>query len=211
MPIGRLYEAPSIHFTPVLNAGLKFEELDHADQDSFTGLVEKVKLPAGFRLYKFTEYDIQSAHGVTPYWSPVERYQGRYQTDEGLHERLRQAQQQGLSPADYARVVAAVRTNWNNLTNILTAFLLKDVYAFWGAISAQPKFGDQPLEHMRKFDKVLAELLQKFEGTARMPQRITLPGGAGQFFIPHLECRVHIQRSRRVPVADVISGREWMS
>ncbi len=203
MPIGRLYEAPSIRFTPVLNAGLKWEQLQQADRDSFDGVAQKVKLPAGLRLYKFTQWDIESRSGVTPYWSPVERYQW----DEGLQNRLRLAQQQGMSPDDYTRIVAAVRTNWNALTNILTAFLIKDVYAFWGAIGWQPKFGEQTLEHMRSFDRVLEELTAKVTGTARTPQRITLPGGASQFFIPNLRRNEHIRRGVRVPVAELIAGR----
>lgn len=203
MPIGRLYEAPVIKFTPVLNADLRWETLDQQDRDSFSGLAEKVKLPAGFRLYKFTQWDFDSRYAVTPYWSPIERYQW----DEGLQSRLRRAQQMGMSPAEYTRTIAAVRTNWNELTKVLTAYLLKDVYAFWGRIGAQPKFGEQTLEHMRSFDNVLAELTERFTGTARMPQRITLPGGAGQCFIPNLKRNEHIGRGVLVPVADVIAGR----
>jgi hypothetical protein len=197
MPIGKLYQAPQISFTPVLNAGLNWNQLEQSDRDAFKGIGQKVKLRAGFRLYKFTSGDIESRSGVTPWWSPL----GPFQWDSGLENRLRLAQQLGANPADLTRVVAAVRTNWNALTHILTAILRVDVYGFWGQIGWQPKFGDQTLEHMRSFDKVLEEL------TGRKPQRILLPGGGSQFFIPNLKRNEQIQRGVRVPVADAIAGR----
>ena len=196
MPIGTLYQAPQIHFTPVLNAGLNWEQLEQSDRDAFRGIGQKVILRAGFRLYKFTAADIESRFGVTPWWSPL----GSYLWDAGLESRLKLARHLGETPEDFTRVVAAVRTNWNALTHILTAILLKDVYGFWGQIGWQPKFGDQTLEHMRSFDKVLEEL------TGRSPQRIGLPGGGSQFFIPNLTRNEHIRRGVRVPVADAIAG-----
>ncbi len=197
MPIGKLYQAPQISFTPVLNAGLNWEQLEQSDRDAFNGIGQLVKLRAGFRLYKFTGGDIESRFGVTPWWSPF----ASYRWDSGLENRLKLAQHLGANPADVTRVVAAVRTNWNALTHILTAILLRDVYGFWGQVGWQPKFGDQTLEHMRSFDKVLEEL------TGRKPQRVGLLGGSSQFFIPNLKRNEQIQRGVRVPVTDAITGR----
>ena len=139
MPIGKLYQAPQISFTPVLNAGLNWDQLEQCDRDAFHGIGQQVKLRAGFRLYKFTAGDIESRFGVTPWWSPL----APYLWDSGLENRLKLAQHLGANPADVTRVVAAVRTNWNALTHILTAILLTEVYGFWGQVGWQPKFGDR--------------------------------------------------------------------
>jgi hypothetical protein len=194
------YRPPQINFgrSTVLNASLTWQQLKEDDRDAFTGVGEKVLLKAGFRLYKFTQGDIAPPAGgkATPWWSAMDGFK----TDTGLQDRLKFARDLGLNPADLTRIVAAVRTNWNALTNILTAFLVKDVWAFWGPCSPQPKFGDQSLAHMRKFDNVLEEL------TGSQPQRITLPGGAGQFFIPGMQRNVEVRRGVRVPVSQVIAG-----
>ena len=68
--IGTVYQAAKIEFTAVLNAGLKWDDLERTVRDAFCGQVSLVKLRAGFRLYKFTQYDLRSAGGVTPWWSP---------------------------------------------------------------------------------------------------------------------------------------------
>jgi hypothetical protein len=196
MPIGKLYQPPPVQFTPVLNAGLTWQQLGADDRDAFVSAGEKVKLPAGFRFYKFTQYDMKTAGGVTAWWSPLERYR----FDEGLQHRLQSARRTGSDPAEITRVLAAVRTNWNKLTYVLTAVLIKDVYGFWGQAGWQPKFGEQPLAHMRSFDTVLAQL------SGRPPQRLGLGGGAGQFFIPNLERNVHVRRGVFMPVTSLLAG-----
>jgi hypothetical protein len=153
-----------------LNAGLTWQQLGASDRDAFAGPGEKVLLKAGFRLFKFTEGDITSANpvNVTPWWSPMEAYQW----DAGLKRRLNFAKQMGICPSELTRVVAAVRTNWNGLTNVLTAILQKDVWAFWGRAGGQPQKDDRTLEDMRSFDKVIESL------SGQKPQRPSFPGGA---------------------------------
>ena len=52
------------------------------------------------------------------------------------------------------------------------------------------------------FDKVLMEL------TGKEPNRIGLPGTAGQFFIPGLQLHTHLFRRQYVDVNKVVSGKE---
>src|SRR5580658_8381809 len=178
--MGSLLVQPRTNFAPgsTLNAGLTWQQLGAADRDAFNGVGDKVLLKAGMRLFKFTEGDITQPNSVnvTPWWSPMDAYQW----EAGLRGRLSFAKQMGLSPTELTRVVAAVRTNWNGLTNVLTSILQKDVWGFWGRAGSQPKKGDDTLEDMRAFDQVIEKL------TGQKPQRPSFPGGAGQFFIPNL-------------------------
>lgn len=198
MAIGKLYQAPVI--VHHLNERLTWEQLDPATRGAFRGPGKKVKLRAGFRLYKLTAWDIASGDPprVTPWWSSLERYEW----DASLQDRLALARRLGTTPAELTRVVAAVRTGWNPLTHVLTAFLLKDVYAFWGAIGWQPRIGDrEPVDCMRIVNQLSEdELGRPIAGGG-------LVGGAGQFFIPGLTRDVHIRRGVRVPVDDVVAGR----
>lgn len=194
--IGNVYHPPKIEFTPVLNAGLRWEDVETGVHDAFRGQVKLVKLRAGFRLYKFTQFDLRPAGAVTPWWSPF----GQFAQDPGLEERLREAASLGKDPADRARVLLAVRKDWNSLTHILTAKLLKDVYGFWGRTGWQPRFGVQSVEHMRRFDQVLGQL------TGSAPIRLGLDGGAGQFFIPNLIRNEHLRRGVWVSVEQLLSG-----
>jgi hypothetical protein len=230
MPIGKVYEAPPIHFTPVLNAGLNWDQLDRDVRDAFSGIAQKVKLGTGFRLYKFTanpfswqgrvepkwqrkegggwqREEVETKAGVTPWWSPFDLYQW----DPGLRARINEANELSVDPVELTRAKAAVRTNWNALTRICATVLVKDVYGFWGACGWQPKFGDQSLEHMRSFDKVLDELRSKFGDRGPRPPRIGLAGGAGQFYIPNLQLYEHIRSLWEAPVDDVVARRgTWL-
>lgn len=197
MPIGKLYEPPAVKFTPVLNAGLKREDLRQPDRDAFKRPGKKVKLPAGFRLYKFTQGEISSPYGVTPWWSPVKAYEW----DPGLAARLHLADHLGTDAVDLTRVVAAVRTNWNLLTFLLTSVLLKDLYCFWGQGGWQPREGNETLEELRRTG---TETIQP-DGKRKV--RKGLPGNASQFFMPNMQLNVHIKRDARVSVADLKAGR----
>jgi hypothetical protein len=204
MPIGKIYSAPSIQFTPVLNAGLKWEELDRRDQDGFRGLGEKIKLPIGYRLYKFTEarYDMKPTGRVTPWWSPFDRFR----FDTGLQARLQAARHEAVDPAAKTRAVAAVRKNWNQLTHILTARLLKEVYCFWGECGWQPFEGGADIETYRRFDAVMKELARGAPHQTIDHKVHGFMGGASQFLIPGLIRNTHIARGVFVPVANVIAG-----
>jgi hypothetical protein len=200
----KAYVAPKIDWSPrtILNADAKWgpggtveAEVLHAFD---RGLATKVLIPAGTALYKFTDWDMLSdTHGVTPWWSPRKPYRW----DPGLDFRLDLAKQAKQHPSELTRQVAAVRTNWNGLANILTASLARDVWGFWGRVGWQPKFGNFPLEHMVKFDKVLTELMKGKE-----PNRIGLPGMGGQFYIPGMRLHTHICRRKFVNVDQIVSG-----
>jgi hypothetical protein len=200
----RAYVAPKIDWSPkkILNADAKWGPggtVDVEVQHAFDrGVAKKVLLPAGTPLYKFTDWDmISDVYGVTPWWSPRKPYDW----DPGLDFRLDLAKQAKQHPSELTRQVAAVRTNWNGLTNILTVALTRDVWGFWGRVGWQPKFGNFPIEHMIKFDKVLTELMK-----GQAPNRIGLPGQAGQFYIPGMQLHLHICRRQFVHVDKVVSG-----
>jgi hypothetical protein len=200
----KAYVAPKIDWSPkvILNANAKWGPggtVDVEVQHAFDrGIATKVLIPAGTALYKFTDWDmLEDTRGVTPWWSPRKAFQW----DPGLDFRLELAKQAKQHPSELTRQVAAVRTNWNGLTNILSASLTRDVWGFWGKVGWQPKFGNFPLEHMVKFDKVLTELMK-----GQQPNRIGLPGMAGQFFIPGMLLHTHICRRRFVNVDQIVSG-----
>jgi hypothetical protein len=185
MPIGRVYQAPPIQ---PLNAGLDWNQLGPDHRDAFRGVGQKVKLEARFRLYKFTAWDITNRAGkVTEWWSPLEPYQW----DPGLRARLNLAEHLGGDAADLTRVMCAVRTNWNALTHVLTATLLKPVYGFWGQVGWQPRDGDEKVGNVRILDRAGG-----------------LPGFASQFYIPNLKLGEHIKQDKKEPVADVMAGRK---
>lgn len=204
MAFEKAYVAPKINWAPkpVLNAdatwgpgGTIAVEVQHAFD---RGVAAKVLITAGTALYKFTDWDmVADIRGVTPWWSPRKAYQW----DPGLDFRLELAKEANLHPSELTRQVAAVRTNWNGLTNVLSATLTRDVWGFWGKVGWQPKFGDFPLEHMVKFDKVLTELMK-----GQPPNRIGLPGMAGQFYIPGMLLHTHIFRRKFVNVNKIVSG-----
>jgi hypothetical protein len=200
----KAYVAPKIDWSPksILNADAKWGPGGTIDAEVLhafdRGLAVKVLISAGTALYKFTDWDMLSdTHGVTPWWSPRKPYRW----DPGLDFRLDLARQARQHPSELTRQVAAVRTNWNGLANILTASLARDVWGFWGKVGWQPKFGNFPLEHMVKFDKVLTELMKGKE-----PNRIGLPGMAGQFYIPGMRLHTDICRRKFVNVDQIVSG-----
>lgn len=135
---------------------------------------DRVPLSEGFLLYKYTEPgenqsvpSIRNAWGqITPWWSTYERYG----LDPGLTQRRALATLLGVSAGELTRTVAAVKENWNALTWLVTAKLLKPAFAFWGQCSPQRRldFGATP------------------RAGVRSGRTINLPGYAWQFYIPNL-------------------------
>ena len=183
----------------ILNADLKWEQVDSAARDAFRAGAEKVQLRAGFHLYKFTDEHgfIEPGARVSPWWSPQEAFHD----DPGMNERLHLAQVLHVSPAELARVVAAVRANWNAMTRLVTVSLLKDVWAFWGKAGWQPRSGNESIARLRDFDG----LVEKFEGVK--PHRAGFPGTVGQFYIPGLIGGEHVAELAFVTVEELMKGR----
>ena len=163
-----------------LNFNLVWGQMPKDVTGAFIGTPKKVKLEPGFALCKFTEYFIANRAGkITEWWNPVQGYG----IDPGLASRQNLARVLGANPSDLVRVTSAVKENWNALTFILQARLLKPVYGFWGQCSKM-------------------ERLETGQ-TARpgLPKGRTknLPGYARQFYIPHLTAG-HIREISRVQV-----------
>jgi hypothetical protein len=153
----------------MLNETLTFESLRPADQGAFIGTPEKRALPAGFRLYKFTQY---AAHrtafdgAVTPWWSSVDPLDA---SDPGLAGTLERAERVGSSPNEFARARAAVTLEWNAMTNLERVRLISPVWAFVGRCRTQR----------------LSVSTDERTGAMLAPN-VYLIGGAWQLFIPNL-------------------------
>lgn len=159
-----------------LNFDLVWNRVPQDVKTAFIGAPKKVKLESGFMLYKFTEFSIANQRGkITEWWSPVHPYG----IDPGLSARIRLAERLGASPADLTRVVAAVKENWNALTNVLQARLLMPVYCFWGQCASQTRrdSGRPPRAGI---------LTPQAGGSMRVVRTKNLPGYAWQFYIPNL-------------------------
>jgi hypothetical protein len=177
MPIGKIPTSLA-----ELNHNIVWNQMSADAKGAFIGTPEKVKLPAGFKLYKFTEFFITNRAGkFTEWWSPVEPYG----IDAGLTQRLALAHLLRVNAADLTRVVAAVKENWNALTYILQAEITEPVYGFWGQCSVQRRL--DPAANARP-------------GTIAGPRTANLPGYAWQFYIPNLTAK-HIREVSRIPVA----------
>ena len=161
-----------------LNFNLVWNQMPASARQAFTGVSEKVKLPSGFALYKFTEFRIANHEGkITEWWNPV----APYGNDAGLAARMALARHLGAIPADLTRVVAAVREDWNALTHVLQANLLKPVYAFWGQCSMQRRLKDGETRR----PGIAGAPTRNLPGVSGAPSR-NLPGYAWQFYIPNL-------------------------
>lgn len=172
-----------------LNFDLVWHQMPPHVKEAFVGAPQKVKLMPGFTLYKFTEYYIANRQGrITEWWSPVQAYGN----DPGLAARINLARHLGASPAELTRVVAAVKENWNALTHVLQARLVKPVYGFWGQCAPQVR-RDGGQQARPGSVAPAAQIGGKVVRTKR------LPGQAWQFYIPNLTS-AHILEVSREPV-----------
>ncbi|WP_137939602.1 hypothetical protein [Chitinivorax sp. B] len=172
-----------------LNYDMVWNKMSNDVKGAFIGTPQKVKLPAGFRLYKFTEFYIANRQGkVTEWWSPV----NPYDMDPGLAARISLAKHLGANPSDLTRVMAAVKENWNALTFVLQAELQKPVYAFWGQCAMQRR---------RDANSQTRAGIPPAQARTDMPmvKTINLPGYAWQFYCPALT-PAHIREISRNPV-----------
>ncbi|CAN7529956.1 hypothetical protein LJR030_005417 [Rhizobium sp. LjRoot30] len=184
----RLYNAPSVAKDGIRNANTEFENLPQFVKDAFlTGMknfgvydnapikvpVQKVRLPKGFELYKFTEYWLKNQKGeITPWWSPLEDFGN----DPGLEARKRLAKALGTTASELSGVYAAVREDWNAGTFILRAKLKRDVYAFFGQCAMQPRLSSPTAAY-----PVVTTRPGRVHG-----RTTNLPGFAWQLYIPTL-------------------------
>ena len=169
-----------------LNFNVVWNQVPQDVKKAFLGIPQKVKIAPGFMLYKFTEFFIANRQGkITEWWSPVYPYG----IDPGLAARIHLAKHLGASPADLARVVAAVKENWNALTHLLQARLLMPVYGFWGQCAVQSR---------RDLCRPARAGIPAPPERSDMPvvRTMNLPGYAWQFYIPNLTSAQILEVSR---------------
>lgn len=180
MPIGRVYQAPTMY----LNQNLQVGDLPVRTREAFVGTVRNVRLSRGFELYKFTNITYPMKDGVgriTAWWSPVQPYE----LDTGLQMRLQLAKRLGVHPAELTRVVAAVSEDWNFLSFILRAQLRKEVHALWGQCASQPRIDDRSRPRLVRDDQ-RGEAIRTGQGEALHLTTSSVPGRAWQLYIPNL-------------------------
>jgi hypothetical protein len=160
-------------------------------RDAFrAGHADKVLLPGGFKLYKFSEYRSLSAEQdaldalaagplsaagaryygatLTPWWSAYDPYQW----DPGWVQRKATARLIGVSIREWGRVTSAIKENWSTCRYLIVAQLTRPVFAFFGGFSQMARIDPNTQS------KVL-------QGEHRGRTR-NLPGGSTQFYIPSL-------------------------
>jgi hypothetical protein len=174
-----------------LNFNLVWAQVNPDHKSTFRNIPVKVKLAPNFMLYKFTDAFFPAEGWITPWWCPVDPYL----FDAGLSARLNLARHLGASPADLARVVAAVAENWNAMTYLLKAQLLTPVYGFWGQCIKQPR-----LEEGKTPKPGIPRPPEREDLSVPLPGSI--PGTAWQFYIPNLTHK-HIREVSRESVANL--------
>lgn len=178
----------------MINGGLKKSDLAASFRPFFADSKYRVVIiPRGMRLWKLTQYAIpkrgeMSWNGekaiVSPWWANVYPFQ---EDRRGIHARIEEAKLNKVGFKDYMRFVAAVRIDWNMLSNYQEITLSDDCLAFWGlfgptgVLSAASEVADRSRPNWEAARNVHLPAVQ---------QRIELPsllGGlddAFQFYIP---------------------------
>lgn len=187
----------------MINGGLKKTDLDPSFRPFFAdGKYRVVTIPRGTRLWKLTAYPIPKpgeknwkgeAATVSPWWANVYPFQ---EDRRGIHARIEEAKLNKVGFKDYMRFVAAVRIDWNMLSNYQEITLNDDCLAFWGTfgptgvLSAASEVADRSKPAWENARDVQLPAVQK---------RIELPsllGGlddAFQFYIPGIYPEMLIQ------------------
>ncbi|HVZ90134.1 MAG TPA: hypothetical protein VG843_00670 [Rhizomicrobium sp.] len=149
-----------------------------------------VRLDAGFELYKITvipkNKTLQDDDWVSPWWCPMKKY---LDDTLGAIGRFYEAGENKISMSDMTRFMAAVRIDWNEMSDMLQIKLKTPAKGFWGKFAPQPL--TSPLFGPDDADKPAVALLKKATAdralkSAKLPAQIgTLE--AWQFYIPNLK------------------------
>jgi hypothetical protein len=124
-----------------LNEGLEFTSAASNEvQRAFTMRppVVKILLPAGTRLYKWTEYPLFTGKGITPWWSPVDSIvlpDGTLM--EGFRVYQERAERLEVTHREFSRIRSAVTRQWNTMSRLLWIELTEAVYGFAGSVFGQ--------------------------------------------------------------------------
>ncbi|MCU0227637.1 MAG: hypothetical protein MUF01_08345 [Bryobacterales bacterium] len=105
--------------------------------------VFKVRLAAGGKLFKWTQYQLVGPRGITPWWSLLNDTTLPNGTVVPGFAAIQQRIGGGFENArDYARARNAVTLQWNQLTKPLVVALSQDVFAFVGITAHQRRDQD---------------------------------------------------------------------
>jgi hypothetical protein len=136
-----------------LNAGIHLLALSKDELGSFSPSPVPVltRFEAGSFVYKWTGYDLVNPKTgkVTPYWSTWEPLKVGSRDIPGFKEiRIRYRNVGGSvgRPQEFARARNAVTDQWNPMSSILKAELLKPVWGFVGVIRSQRVYLDKKNE-----------------------------------------------------------------
>jgi hypothetical protein len=147
-----------------LNEKLDFSSAPPEVKRAFLGIPDKVWLPPATKLYKWTDYPLVGAKGITPWWSyVVATTLPSGFVAEGFRGSETAAHRLGVTHREYQKVRGAVSEKFNNsLQRLLLIELTAGVWGFAGRTSGQPQFQDPSLGN------------------------VYLIGGKGQLWIPNL-------------------------
>ncbi len=139
-----------------LNASLHFLGLTQEEQQSFYPSPPPIlwKFETGFRLYKWTDYlMINPKTGrITSYWSPWYGFKIGDREIPGFKElRMRYRNIDGGvgRPQEFARARNAVTEQWNGMSSILHAELVRPVWGFVGLSGGQRAYNDRKQPSVR--------------------------------------------------------------
>ncbi len=164
----------------VLNDSLQWGQLPEYVKQAFKGEGEKVRLEAGYRLYKFSQFDIKRSDGsVSEWWSPVDAFGD----DPGLDQRISLAMRNGVDLREIVRLYCAVKESWNALTELIKIEMVVPAYAFWGKASGQERGAAGPAQEGKIEDNHKTR---------------NLPGNACQFYIPNLKQEHIVEKEKLV-------------
>jgi hypothetical protein len=149
-----------------LNDSLRFEDADRSVREAFTRTPEKIRLPLGTRLCKWTTPALVDAYRLSPWWSFVESTRlPSGALAEGFRVSEERAKRLGRSHRDFARVRAAVSEQFGNpMTHLLVISLNEAVWGFVGQAGGQREFKDERVDL----------------------RNVLLIGGAWQVWVPNL-------------------------
>jgi hypothetical protein len=133
---------------PYLNETSSFDSIaTPTARRAFTGGSPESKelLPAGTKLYKWTQHALAGPRGITPWWSLVNSLQLQTGTvAPALRDTQTWAERIGKNDRDYARVRSAVTQQWNRMDKPLFAELVQPVWAWVGKASGQLEDENEP-------------------------------------------------------------------
>lgn len=122
----------------ILNENVALEDWA---RDTFKGQPQKVLLPRGKMLFKLSKYHpINTSKGgaITQFWSD---YESTSKGDWGWEGLQRMTKHFGVSEQELARVTAAVKIEWNELTYAWRIVLNEPVYGWHGPAKSQYRTG----------------------------------------------------------------------